>query len=656
MNALLRPVSVVVMALSLGSAAAQFTFVDVSAAAGLDAHVYHNTTNHGLGVNWIDVDSDGWPDLFAVDGFGGPAHLYLNDQGTGTFSNGDALLPVLPDVSMIQSIFADYDNDGDDDIYICVDNEVWFGIGAVNLPDGPPNMLLKNLFVENGHQVIPGQPLFTEVAAGVQVLAPFPFNPPNGYPGYRSFTAGWIDYDGHGWLDLHVGNLAQTQFTSSANANFLFRNMGDGTFADVTVATGLGDPGTGELMRATLAMVSAQLNGDVHLDMYVVNVGAINGASHHDFLWLNSGNGGFQDVMPFSPGVGDDSQAGMGIDIADYDRNGTWDIYITDTIEGFVTEDGNVLYLGNGNGTFQDNIAEASGVKSVNSWGCNFFDADHDGWEDLFVATMNVEDEMYESNHDGTFTDVSAASGFTVFTNGARGSALCDYDKDGDLDIAVLVPALGIVLYENQTAGSPGWLQLDLHGVISNRNAIGTVAALEYAEPGVGVQHQLRQVKGAMSGHAQDAWQLHFGLGAATGARRVDLAWPSGIEQVLLFPDGQQVHTVVETGMRILGDTVIGGSAVVQSVGPSGWLSWVFFGVPGAPLNLPEYGGVLELQFPLGGPFVLPLGPTGVLSIPFDIPNDPLLQGVTVGLQSWTHEVGAQLGGTLTKLIEMDIQ
>ena len=528
-------------------AAAQLTFVNVGPQKGLNTHTYINTNNHSLGVNWVDVDNDGWVDLFAVNGFGAPAHLYLN-QG-GTFVDGDHLLPPLPDRNMTQSIFGDYDNDGDDDIYICVDNESWLGIGGPNVPDGPPNILLKNYFVENGNRVLPGVPLFRDVAisAGVQVLADPPLSGPTGYPGYRSFTAGWIDFDGDGFLDLYVGNLARLEHDDPGNPNFFYRNQGDGTFNDVTANTGMESLGT-DLWRPSLAMVTAHLDSDNLPDMYVVNNGKIATTVHHDYLWKNTGLG-FVETTVLSPGMGDDSLNGMGVDVADLDRNGTWDLYITDNDAGFGTDDGNVLYLGNGDGTFQDNSADPAGVHADNSWGCNFFDADHDGWEDLYVAHMNDQDFMYRNNADGTFEDVSVASGMLPFpfSSGARGSAQCDYDKDGDQDIAVLVDWQGIVLLENQTPDQGNWLKVRLTGTTSNRNAIGTIVKIRYVDlEAGGSQTQMRQVKGAMSGHGQDDWVVHFGVGSATKIREVRVIWPTGERTLLLQQDANQLLEIVE--------------------------------------------------------------------------------------------------------------
>src|SRR5262245_3698549 len=169
-------------------AGAQVHFTNVANSTGLGNEVYIANTAHGLGAAWIDVNRDDWPDLFCVNGKGHASNLYLN-LGNGSFAKRDDLLPPLPDYEKPGALFADYDNDGDDDIYIITDNEVnsLTGFPSGNPQDGPPNLLLRNLWVELGSALPPpGQPLFEEVAhaAGVDDLpdTPFPSITGSNYP------------------------------------------------------------------------------------------------------------------------------------------------------------------------------------------------------------------------------------------------------------------------------------------------------------------------------------------------------------------------------------------------------------------------------------------------------------------------------------------
>ena len=532
---------------------AQILFTDVSAAAGVDGDQYHSTTAHSLGVNWIDFDLDGWPDLFAVGGGpDSPPHLFRN-AGNGTFEAADDLLPILPGSEMSGSVFADYDRDGDPDIFVYTDNWDWRTRGRDNPPDGPRNLLLHNLWVENGERVNPGQPLFEERAAtaGLEDLAHPPFGP---LPAFRTKTAAWLDYDRDGCIDLYVGHLVMNLVDSDANRDRLFRNRCDGTFEDVSAASGLQpgtDPGT---FRPALAAGGFHLDGDLWPDLYVVNVAALDPQPFpNDLIYRNQGPDGdgvvrFSEVSGEMPGLGNDAQAGMGIDVADVDLDGDWDLYITDLLATDLDDAplGNVLYLGDGAGGFHDNSAPQAGVIGDDSWGANFFDADLDGWEDLYVSTLSTAVSELFFHNQGTgeagvsFVNVAASTG--IATGNSRGSAVADYDRDGDLDLAVVNQGAGLQLFRNDTPSSGSWLILDLVGEDSNPDAIGAIV-----EATVGEVRHLRQVVGGSSAHSQDELAVHFGLGGATVVDRVRILWPSGTETLLKSVAVRQRRTIRES-------------------------------------------------------------------------------------------------------------
>ena len=193
------------VASAAGVPAPGFRFTDVSADAGLTGLVYSSESAHSLGVNWVDIDNDGWVDLFAVGG--APEHpprLFRN-LSDGTFEPARHLLPRLPATDMSGSVFADYDNDGDLDIYVYTDNSQWV-ITRENQPDGPPNLLLHNRLVENGGVIVPGEPLFREAASLAEVDDQA--SPPFGkLSGHRTKAAAWLDYDRDGCIDLYIGHL-----------------------------------------------------------------------------------------------------------------------------------------------------------------------------------------------------------------------------------------------------------------------------------------------------------------------------------------------------------------------------------------------------------------------------------------------------------------
>jgi hypothetical protein len=526
------------LAVSADSASAGISFTEVatSASAGIAGESYSDGSNHVGGACWVDYNNDDYPDLMLTNGRTRQSHLYKND-GDGTFTKVDNLLPDLSiDVGEVAGcLFGDYDNDGDDDIYLMKIASSFLLFGP-NLSDGPENLLLKNLWVENGNQTVDGQALFQEVAATAEVAGTV--DPPLGetYTARQGMTGGWLDYDLDGCLDLYVGQMVLQGGGDPGNLDTLYRNECDGTFEDTTHVA---NPGTDEtLLRPALAFIGAHLDGDLWPDMYVVNVHEP-APYFEDLLYLNNANGTFTETLDDTPAIGEDSGSGMGIDTADIDLNGTWDIYITDF--GNSTNDqstGNVLYLGNGDGTFQENDTDPRGVHGSFSWGTNFFDADHDGDEDLVVG--HKEKLFYRNNGSGYFTRLETG----IFDeNHVRGTAVADYDRDGDLDIVVVHSGKPPFLFRNDSTEIGNWLQVKLTGTQSNRSAINALVVIT-----IGSDTQMRQVKGGSSAHSQDDLIVHFGVGSATIIDSVEVFWPhtDGTVDELLDVAVNQLITLTE--------------------------------------------------------------------------------------------------------------
>ena len=543
-RATLQIMGLIAGAICFQPAIAQVQFTDVASQAGIAGNTYSSRTTHGLGMNWIDYDKDGWPDLFAVNGWNSDgAHLFRN-EGDGTFSNQDSLLPVLANTEMMGSVYADYDNDGDSDIYIFTDNQN----GPVGPYAGPANILLQNQWVENGNQVIPGQPLFVDVtvAAGVDDLLDTPHA--DG-PAYRSATGGWLDYDRDGNVDLYVCHWDRRKHGESTNRDRLYRNLGNGTFADVTDTTGIIAVEDGTYERPCLVFMGAHLDSDLWPDMYVGNVDAPLPFGR-DYLFQNDGGTGFTDRMLESPGVGDDADAAMGVTTGDIDFNGGWDLYITD-LQADPPPLGNPLYLHTGSGIlYNDNSADVAGVQSANSWGTHFLDVDHDGFEDLVVATMGSTPAfLYMNNQgNGTFTEHPGGLG----DNEMRGSAYADFDRDGDLDVAIVEINGTLQLHRNDSSNQGHWLQIQLvsndtqTGLQSNRDAVNTLIKLI-----AGGKTYMRQVIGGDSGHGQNNLDLHFGLGSATTIDQIEVYWPSGATQVLTNQPVDTFMAISELGASV---------------------------------------------------------------------------------------------------------
>lgn len=520
--------------MSLTEAQAQITFNDIALSAGVGSDSYDSSSRHGLGVIWIDYDNDGFPDIFASNGSGLSAHLYHN-EGNGTFTDADALLPAIAAGEMTSAMFADYDNDGDQDIYIAAAG------GDLFQEDGAVNLLLQNQWVENGNAL--STPLFIDVAAaaGVDNAATVPFG---SNPGYKSYTGAWLDYDRDSCVDLFVGNMVFDGGGQASNQNFLYKNNCDGTFTDVSSTSGIVSGNTDDL-RPTLAFFGGLLTpGDLDPDIYVVNVQSAS-PFHHDHIYSNNGDGTFTEFGSTMSWFGDDSGAGMGTAIGDVDLDGDWDIYITDLPDPPVEPvmEGNTLYLSNGDGTWAENSGPAAGVASINSWGANFADFDMDGDEDLYVGVIAPDplaNMLYENDGTGSFTDVSSSSMMET-GHEARGTAVADFDRDGDLDIVQVNLNGRINLYENTTNTSDNWFMVDLNATVSNRSAIGTLVEIT-----INGNTQMRQVNGGASAHSQDALDVHFGVGSATNIDELRISWPSGIVQTLNNVGVNQMMTVTE--------------------------------------------------------------------------------------------------------------
>ena len=538
------------------NAALGFTFTNVAQKAGLTARVEYGgqDTNKyllettGTGVAAFDYDADGWMDVFLVNGTvleGFPAgkepinHLYRN-RGDGTFEDV-TLRAGLGASGWGQGVCTgDYDNDGREDLFV-----TYWG----------QNRLYRNK----------GDGTFDDVTKSA---------------GVTSNRARWgagcafLDYDRDGKLDLFAANyidldLASTPLPSSGLCrykglpvacgppglpgakNVLFHNRGNGTFEDVSDASGI----TKASGTYALGVSTLDFDGDGWIDLYVAN------DSNPSALYRNNRNGTFTDI---ATGAGcaysqdGKSQAGMGVAIGDYDRNGTMDIFKTN-----FAGDTSTLYSNGGKGMCEDRTF-ASGL-GLNTrwlgWGVGFLDLDNDGWLDLFLVNGHVYPEVrqlkteagyeqrkviYRNLRNGKFADVTEQLGPPVTTPKAgRGAAFADFDNDGDVDVLVTNLHDTPDLFRLDQIGERHWITLKLVGTQSNRSAIGTLVRIVTAD---GEQRQ--EVRGGGSYYSQNDMRLHFGLGQARVVDRVIVRWPNGLEESWSGLAIDRSHTLTEGGSR----------------------------------------------------------------------------------------------------------
>ncbi len=512
-------------------------FTDITAASGID-FVHENGAvgdkwmpeTMGSGCALFDYDEDGDLDVLLVngqrwDGTGAArTRLYAN-EGDARFVDVTEKVGLDVDVYGMGATVADYDSDGDLDIYITA-------LG--------PNVLLRN---QDGR--------FVDVAREAGVAGKRWSDDQGRANDEWSTSAAWVDVDGDGWLDLLVTNYVrwskETDIYTSLDGKSksyatpqqypgssprLYRNRGDGSFAEITEEAGLLLPD-----GKSMGVAMTDFEGDGLVDIVITN------DTQPNFLLHNEGGGLFAE-RGLMAGIGYDdtgrARAGMGVDIASVDNDGVQSIAI-----GNFSREALSLYRQAGE-VFVDAAGKAKLVQSTLrplTFGLRFFDADLDGYQDLILANGHIEPEinsvqkeisyrqvsqLFWNGRSGRMVDISGASGpFFSEELVARGLSVGDVDGDGDLDVLLTTNGGGAHLLRNDGPVG-GAIAIDLRSEGGNRRAVGAVVQLTS-----GGRTQAQMVRTGSSYLSHSPLELTFGLGDAAVAERVDIRWPDGVRETI---------------------------------------------------------------------------------------------------------------------------
>jgi enediyne biosynthesis protein E4 len=508
-------------------------FRNVAAAAGLtepfpnggDKTKRFILETTGSGAAFLDYDNDGLLDIFLVSGDGGLSRLYHN-EGKGRFTDVTAKMGLgSGPPGWGQGVCAaDYDNDGYTDLFVTYwgQNRLYRNIGGTRFEDVTERAGLKQDRVR-----------------------------------YNTGCA-FLDFDNDGHVDLFVANYLKFDPATTPHPgenpycwyrglpvacgprglpfdrNILYRNNGDGTFTDVSDASGVSAPDR----NYSLGVLTGDFNQDGLVDIYVAC------DQTPSLLYINQGNGRFVEEAVLRGAAFDENgkaMSGMGVAAGDFDGDGRPDIFRSN-----FSDERETLYRNRGAGQFDDVTITAGLARNTRyvGWGCGFFDFDNDGLPDLLLVNGHAFPEvdrlgldihyrdhaiLYRNLGEGTFADISQSAGPGILERqSARGAAFGDYDNDGLVEVLINNQNAAPSLLKQAIRPANHWIGLKLVGSRSNRSALGAKVRLT-----VGPHTQSDEVRSGGSYLSQNDLRLHFGIGTARRVDLIEVQWPSGQHQVL---------------------------------------------------------------------------------------------------------------------------
>ncbi|MFY0630961.1 MAG: VCBS repeat-containing protein [Flavobacteriaceae bacterium] len=463
----------------------QIKYTDV--ATDLNLNFGYGSGTFGGGVSFVDFNNDGWDDLTIATDTNSAIRFFQNNNGSFTevfFGMNDITNETK------QVLWIDFDNDGDKDFFTTSEEGV------------------SKLFENDGSMG------FTDITMSAGIT----------FTETSTWGASWGDYDNDGDLDLYICFLK----VGNTRPNILYRNNGDKTFTDVSIAAGLN-----QVTDASFCNAFFDYNNDGWQDIFVTN---------HKFevsyLYENNKDGTFTDVSAASgANVITD---GMSSTVGDYNDDGWFDYYITNAPVG------NYL-LKNDNGVFS-NVAASSGTDFLNvSWGAVFLDFDNDAKLDLYVSglfdgTDNLlPSALYQNQGNETFT-IPQNIGLDGDTRKSFGNAIGDINNDGLVDIFVNNEDADNFLWKNETVNTNNWLKIKLEGVISNRDGVGN-----RIEINAGGKSQYRYTLAGEGYLGQNSNYEFVGIESATNIDYIKVTWnKTGTVETITNIQPNQAITIKE--------------------------------------------------------------------------------------------------------------